>query len=180
MVLCQDHRPSPDWQDDADSTGDPGWLAALASPVAAMNFRPVDELVVTANQRLFDVEGRMFEKLVGQLYEERSRKGIGDFPLTARIEGYGDRGDTEIDLVAINGTDQIIRFGSCKRSADKLIADLSVFDGHIDRFLNEFPEYRNWQIERVSLAPVMTDNIRRQIMAQGRLAQDLHELTAGL
>lgn len=112
--------------------------------------------------------------------QEHVRQVSGDFPLTARIEGYWDRGDTEIDLVAINGTDQIIRFGSCKRSADKLIADLSVFDGHIDRFLNEFPEYRNWQIERVSLAPVIPDNIRRQMFAQGRLAQDLHELTAGL
>jgi AAA+ ATPase superfamily predicted ATPase len=66
------------------------WLAALASPVAALNFRPVDDLVTTANQRLFDVEGGTFEKLVGHLYEERSRKGLGDFPLTERIKGYWD------------------------------------------------------------------------------------------
>lgn len=156
------------------------WLAALASPVAALNFRPVDDLVVTANQRLFEVEGRMLEKLVGRLYEERSRKGIGDFPLTARIEGYWDRGDTEIDLVAINASDNIIRFGSCKRSADRLMADLSVLDGHIERFLKQYPEYRDWRIERMSLAPTIPDNIREQLVANGRIAQDLTELTLGL
>ena len=156
------------------------WLAALASPVAALNFRPVDDLVTTANQRLFDVEGGMFEKLVGQLYEERSRKGIGDFPLTERIKGYWDRGDTEIDLVALNGTDQIIRFGSCKRSPEKLISDMTVFDGHIERFLSQFPEYTTWRVERVSLAPDIPDNIREYITSQGRIVQDLHDLTLGL
>ncbi len=156
------------------------WLAALASPVAALNFRPADDLVTTANQRLFDVEGRMLEKLVGQLYQERSRKRIGDFPLTDRIEGYWDRGDTEIDLVAINGVDHIIRFGSCKRSADKLMADLSVLDGHVARFLHQYPEYRDWQIERVSVAPTIPNNIREQLVAAGRIAQDLNDLTSGL
>jgi hypothetical protein len=34
------------------------------------------------------VEGSAFEKLVGILYEERSRKGIGDYPLSDRINGY--------------------------------------------------------------------------------------------
>ncbi len=110
------------------------WLAALASPVAALNFRPVDELVADADQRLCDVEGNGLEKLAGTLYEERSRKGIGDFKLTRRIEGYWDRGGTEIDIVALNESDSIIRFGSCKRSADRLVEDIAVFDGHIQRF----------------------------------------------
>ena len=51
------------------------WLAALANPVSAIAFRPVDQLVLEADQRLREVEGRALEKLVGQLYEERSRKG---------------------------------------------------------------------------------------------------------
>jgi uncharacterized protein len=101
------------------------WLAALASPVAALNFRPVEALVTVADQRLFEVEGKAFEKLVGHLYEERSRKGIGDFPLSQRIRGFWDRGRTEIDLVALNETDKVIRFGSCKRSANQLTADVS-------------------------------------------------------
>jgi hypothetical protein len=156
------------------------WLAALANPVAALNFRPVDALVATADQRLFDVEGKAFEKLVGHLYEERSRKGIGDFPLTHRIKGYWDRGGTEIDLVALNETDQVIRFGSCKRSDDKLAADISTFDGHVERFLDQFPDFRSWRIERVSMAPSVPVEVRKHLEGQGRTVQDLADLTQGL
>ena len=41
------------------------WLAALASPVAALNFRPVEQLVADADARLHEVEGMAFEKLAG-------------------------------------------------------------------------------------------------------------------
>src|SRR5260370_13283689 len=54
------------------------WLAALAGPVAALNFRPVAQLVADAEERMHEVEGTALEKLVGVLYEERSRKGVGD------------------------------------------------------------------------------------------------------
>jgi len=84
-------------------------IAALAGIVGAVNFSPVDQLVADAGQRLRDAEGRAFEKLVGVLYEERSRKRIGDFPLSERTNGWWDRSDTEIDLVALNATDRIIR-----------------------------------------------------------------------
>jgi len=156
------------------------WLAALANPVAAINFRPVETLVSTADQRLFDVEGKAFEKLVGHLYEERSRKGIGDFPLTQRIKGYWDRGNTEIDLVALNETDRVIRFGSCKRSSDKLAADVSTFDGHVQRFLDQYSAYKSWRIERVSMAPSVPAKIRTHLEGQGRIVQDLADLMQGL
>ena len=155
------------------------WLAALASPVAAINFRPVDELVESASQRLFEIEGTAFEKLVGALYEERSRKGIGDFPLTERIKGYWDRSGTEIDLVALNAAAKVIRFGSCKRSAANLLAEIPVFDGNIERFLDQFAEYKAWTIERVSLAPEIPAEVRDELIARGRIAQDLADLTAG-
>jgi uncharacterized protein len=156
------------------------WLAALASPVAALNFRPVEELVADSDQRLCDVEGNGLERLVATLYEERSRKGVGDFKLTRRIEGYWDRGGTEIDLIALDESNSIIRFGSCKRSADKLIADIPVFDGHIQRFLDAFPAYDSWTIERVSIAPVVQADLRSEMQGRGRIVQDLGELTAGL
>ena len=38
------------------------------------------ELVDQADERLAEVEGHALEDLAGQLYEERSRRGIGDFP----------------------------------------------------------------------------------------------------
>jgi hypothetical protein len=156
------------------------WLAALASPVAALNFRPIDELVVDADQKLFEVEGRGLEKLVGLLYEERSRKGIGDFKLSHRIEGYWDRGGTEIDLVALDDSNSTIRLGSCKRTAEKLIPDISVFDGHVQRFLEAFPMYANWTIERVSIAPMINPEVRAELHARGRIAEDLVNLTDGL
>jgi hypothetical protein len=57
------------------------WLAALAGPVAAVDFRPVEQLVADADLRLRHVEGKAFENLVSVLYEERSRKSMGDFSL---------------------------------------------------------------------------------------------------
>jgi hypothetical protein len=156
------------------------WLAALAGPVAALNFRPVEQLVADADLRLREVEGMAFEKLVGVLYEERSRKGLGDFPLTDRVRGYWDRGDTEIDLVAINEAAGVIRFGSCKRSAGELIADLPVFDGHVERFLDQFPRYRDGRVEKVSLAPRVPEDVRRAMAERGRLVQDLNDLIADL
>ena len=108
--------------------------------------------------------------------KKRSRKGIGDFPLTQRIKGYWDRGGTEIDLVAFNDTDRVIRFGSCKRSADKLAADVATFDGHVQRFLDQFPAYQSWRIERVSMAPSVPAEIRTHLESQGRIVQDLADL----
>jgi hypothetical protein len=104
--------------------------------------------------------------------------GIGDFALTARIQGFWDRGDTEIDLVAISEGDRRIRFGSCKRTADRLVADLSVLDGHVARFLGAHREYATWTVEKVGIAPTIRPEVRARIQAAGHLAQDLGDLTA--
>ncbi|MBP8810876.1 MAG: hypothetical protein KBG48_24700 [Kofleriaceae bacterium] len=156
------------------------WLAALANPVQALNFAPVAGLIEQADDRLAVVEGQSLEKLVATLYEERSRKGLGDFALTARIQGFWDSSDTEIDLVAINEPQRRIRFGSCKRSADRLLADVPVFDGHVARFLAGHRQYAEWQIEKVSIAPTIPSDTRARLHAAGHLAQDLADLTAGL
>ena len=126
------------------------------------------------------MEGRAFEKLVGALYEERSRKQVGDFSLTQRIQGYWDGGRTEIDLVALDETNSVIRFGSCKRSAKKLASDMPVFDGHVERFLTQFPKYDTWTVQRVCLAPQIPDDLRKHFEAGGRIVEDLCDLTAGL
>src|SRR5262249_26088623 len=108
-----------------------------------------------------------------------SRKGIGDFPLTSRIQGYWDRSDTEIDLVALNETARVIRVGSCKRSANELLGDIPIFDGHVQRFLAQFPTYSSWRVERVCLAPRIPPDIRQSIESRGYVAQDLIDLTGG-
>jgi len=156
------------------------WLAALANPVSAIAFRPLDGLIDEADQRLADVEGAALEKLVGQLYEERSRKGIGDFPVTHRIQGFWDKADTEIDLVAVNETTRTIRFGSCKRSPNRLVADVNHFKGHVERFLEAMPKYQSWTTELAGISPVLDAEQRVILASHGIIPQDLADLTAGL
>jgi len=138
-------------------------------------------LVEEADQRLMTAEGHCLERLVEQLYEERSRLGIGDFPLTSPIKGWWDRrGDTEIDLVALDETSKRLRLGSCKRSELALIKDLARFDGHVSRFQNAFPHFSDWQVEKVAIAPSLTPEARQAIEAAGYLPQSLDDLTLGL
>ena len=156
------------------------WLAALANPVSAIAFRPVEQLVQEADERLREIEGLALEKLAGRLYEERSRKQVGDFPLTMQMNGYWDRGDTEIDLVAVNHDNKIIRFGSCKRSPERLVADINAFKSHVDRFLTTFPKYAGWKHEYVGIAPALSPDQRRVLKRHDMISQDLNDLTSDL
>lgn len=156
------------------------WLAALAVPVASTSFRPVELLLDQADARLADAEGHGLERLAAALYEERSRKGLGDFPLTFAVRGWWDRSDTEIDLVALDEDNQQIRLGSCKRSGDRLVRDLGRFDGHIERFVHALPRFRSWSLEKVAIAPTLDAEQRRACAKAGYLPQDLHDLTDGL
>ncbi|MBI5486269.1 MAG: ATP-binding protein [Deltaproteobacteria bacterium] len=156
------------------------WLAAISHAAAAVNFRPLDVLVADADSRLREAEGHGLERLVRQLYEERSRRRIGDFPLTAQVRGFWDRRDTEIDVVAIQEDTRTIRLGTCKRSGERLPSDLARFDGHVGRFLAAFPDYRDWSVQKVAIAPALDPETRRTIEGRGYLAQDLRDLTAGL
>jgi hypothetical protein len=156
------------------------WLAALANPVSAIAFRPLDELVEEADQRLAEVEGGSLEKLAGHIYEERSRKRIGDFPITHRVQGFWDKANTEIDLVAVNETTKTIRFGSCKRSASKLTSDVNNFKQHVARFLRAMPQYGAWTRQLVGIAPVLDAEQRAMLTHHDLIPQDLNDLTQGL
>ncbi len=156
------------------------WLAALANPVSAIAFRPLDELINEADQRLADVEGGALEKLVAQLYEERSRKGIGDFPITHRVQGFWDKANTEIDLVAVNEATETIRFGTCKRSPKKLLSDINNFKQHIERFLQRMPKYQGWAKQYVAIAPDLNTDQRAILTRHDFIPQDLTDLTQGL
>jgi AAA+ ATPase superfamily predicted ATPase len=156
------------------------WLAALANPVSAIAFRPLGELIAEADQRLHHVEGEALEKLAGQLYEERSRRGIGDFPITHRVQGFWDKPQTEIDLVAVNETEQRIRFGSCKRSPKKLLSDVGKLKQHVKRFLQAMPKYERWSTQYIGIAPALDAEQRTILAGHDVIPQDLVELTAGL
>jgi uncharacterized protein len=156
------------------------WLAALVNPVSAIAFRPLNDLIEEADQRLADVEGGALEKLAGRLYEERSRKGIGDFPMTRRVQGFWDKAGTEIDLVAVNESEQSIRFGSCKRSPRRLLADVNNFKQHVERFLQTMPKYQSWTQQYVGIAPVLDADQRAILTSHDIIPQDLNDLTLGL
>jgi hypothetical protein len=156
------------------------WLAALAKPVSAIAFRDVAEMVREADLRLENVEGGSLEKLARELYQERGRKKVGDFPLTDLVQGYWDKADTEIDLVALNEDEKVIRFGTCKRSPKKLVTDINNFKSHVQRFLTVMPKYERWTKELVGIAPRLDADQRKSLCANDLIPQDLNDLTKGL
>jgi AAA+ ATPase superfamily predicted ATPase len=156
------------------------WLSALQPSVSALAFRPVATLVAQADSRLADAEGHGFERLVAQLYAERSRRGIGDFEMTHRIEGYWDKRNTEIDLIALNSETKTIRFGTCKREPSRLRGEPTALLGHVARFQAEHPKYASWKTELVACAPRIDASQRASLTAQGVIVQDLQDLTRDL
>lgn len=156
------------------------WLSALQRPVSAVAFRPVDALIDQADQRLSEVEGYALEDLTGQLYEERSRLGIGDFPVSERIRGYWDRADVEIDLVAVNEEERRIRFGTCKRNPQRLPGETDALLRSAGRFLAAHPRFNNWRAEYVAVSPTITAEVRAVLAGRGVIAQSLSDLIQGL
>lgn len=156
------------------------WLSALQRPVSAVAFRPVDGLIAQADERLADVEGHALEDLAGQLYEERSRRGIGDFPLSERIRGYWDRADVEIDLVAVNEDERRIRFGTCKRNPERLPESVDGLLRSAARFLGAHPRFKAWRAEYVAIAPTIGDTVKTALAARDVVGEGLGDLTAGL
>lgn len=155
------------------------WLAALAPAVAAANFQPTERLVAQALARLEEVEGHGFERLVATLYEERSRRGLPGFSLSHKIDGYWDNQGTELDLVAVDEAQKRIRFGTCKRSPQKLLASLASTEGHIARFLGQLP-HPGYMVEKVAIAPSVPPGIMQQCRDKQWAVEDISSLTAGL
>ncbi len=89
-------------------------------------------------------------------------------------------GDTEIDLVAVNEDARVIRFGSCRRSPEKLVEGAGALDTHVERFLNAHRQYRDWTIEKIGIAPRVDAGVANRLDAHGHMAQDLDELLRAL
>lgn len=156
------------------------WLSALRRPVSAVAFRPVEGLIAQADEKLAEVEGYALEDLAGQLYEERSRLGIGTYPLSERIHGYWDRSDVEIDLVAVNEDERRIRFGSCKRNPDRLPASIDGLKACATRFLAAHRRFNNWSVDYVGIAPTIGSDIRAALAQHDVRAESLADLVEGL
>lgn len=156
------------------------WLAALQRPVSAMHFSPEETLVLQADQLLADAEGAALEEFAGRLYEENSRRGVGDFPLSERIQGYWDRAGVEIDLVAVSASTRTIRFGTCKRNPAKLPASVPRLKACADAFVRHHREYTGWVTEYCAIAPDIPDVIADELNREGVLCQPLSGLWKAL
>ncbi len=155
------------------------WLSSLSRAVQMARIQPVATAVQKADAGLKVQEGVAFEKMIRLLTQECSRKGLGDFALTEMVDGYwnkADASDIEIDLVALNGDDQVVRFGSCKRSARRHhAAALTGFSEHVARFLatKEGRRLTAWRVEKVLYAPVFSDQEKHEHAARGFACRDL-------
>ena len=155
------------------------WLAAIQRNVRLARIRPIDEAVAKADVSLLTHEGYAFEKLVRQITEECSRKGVGDFSLTQIVSGYwnkADGSDIEIDMVALDEDHRRIRFGSCKRSASAHdAASLDGFDANVARFLatKAGARYRDWTIEKALYTPAFSSNDRQAFGHRGLVCIDM-------
>lgn len=156
------------------------WLHALDQQVKAAHFRPLEKLIELSVERLCESEGAGLERLVATLYEERSRKRLPGFNLTHRVEGYWDRAGTEIDLVTVDDDSRTIRFGHCRRTADKLLPSVGKYEGHIQRFLAARQAYAGYRVEKVAIAPTIEPATAAELQRRGWLAQDLRALTQGM
>ncbi|WP_198033174.1 DUF234 domain-containing protein [Methylosinus sp. PW1] len=157
------------------------WLAAIQRNVRLARIRPIEETVAKADVSLQTHEGYAFEKLVRQITEECSRKGVGDFPLTELVAGYwnkADGSDIEIDMIALDETNRRIRFGSCKRSASAHDTQaLASFEEHVARFLatKTGAPYRDWRIEKAVYAPIFSSFEREALGRAGMLCVDMDD-----
>lgn len=157
------------------------WLHAIQRNVRLSRVRPIHEPVARAEEMLKGHEGHTFEKMVHQLTEEASSKGVGDFQLTDLVHGYWNKpngSDIEIDMVAVNEDREIIRFGSCKRSeAGHSEGAIKKFEKHVGRFLKskEGRRLTGWTVEMALYTAEFGHQRRRQFEAQNYVCLDLND-----
>jgi hypothetical protein len=157
------------------------WLGAIARNVDAARIQPIKGPLERADKSLATLEGIIFEKMIRQLIEESSRKGVGDFLLSDFVRGYWnkpDGSDIEIDIVAYNEDDKIVRFGSCKRNQSKHAAnELVNFEEHLSKFAKtkDGARFKDWAIQKALYSPRFDDDRREQLTTQGYLCYDLND-----
>lgn len=162
------------------------WLHGIARNVQMARVQPVALPVARASERLAVHEGFVFEKMIRLLTEECSRKGVDNFLLTELVRGYwnkADGSDIEIDLIALNDEDRIVRFGSCKRQASKHDGKaLAAFEGHLSRFraTKEGKRLTGWTEQRALYAPLFPPDQRQHLESLGYLCRDLPHFAAAL
>ena len=158
------------------------WLGVIGPACQAARIQPAAQVAERLASRLSTLEGHAFERLVGDAAEEASRAGRG-FAVTDRVRGYWNRPRTagasvQIDLIAWNDHDRVVRFGSCKRSsAQHDPHSLSAFRAHVERFVaSAGRRFASWRRELALFSPEFTPEQRAGLEADGWLCLDMLDL----
>ncbi len=157
------------------------WLAAIQPACQAARILPASEVAKRFLPRLRTMEGHAFERMMRAASEEASRTDDGDFPLTDRVRGFWNRPRSnpaamEIDLIAWNEEDRRVRFGSCKRTADRHDPkSLRAFSQHVSRFLSTSTgrRFAGWRQELALFSPRFSGEQRARLEAGDWLCRDL-------
>jgi len=164
------------------------WLAAIEPGVQAARVQPLVRALEIVATRLATHEEIVFERMVRKLMAEASRRGVGDFALTDIVTGYWNRPRDaarliEIDIVAVNETDRVVRFGSCKRSESKHNGEsVKKFEQHISDFLTTSTgrRFTGWTQQRALYSPRFSADKRSALTQNGYLCVDLPDFHAWL
>ena len=158
------------------------WLRVIEPARQAARIVPATRVAEVMVPRLGTLEGHAFERIVTEATEELSRRGTG-FAVTDRVSGYWNRprkadASVELDLVAWNQDDRVVRFGSCKRRATRHDARaLQRFRSHADTFLSSTGRrFAGWRQEFVLFAPEFQVDQRTRLEEKGWMCRDLRDI----
>ena len=162
------------------------WLRVIQRARQAARILPPARVAADLLMRLETLEGHALERIVREATEELSRTGRG-FAVTDRVRGYWNRprssdASVELDLVAWNRDDRVVRFGSCKRRGDKHSAQaLSRFRAHAETFVaSAGRRFAGWRREYVLYSPHFTEEQRTRLAAEDCICRDLSDLRRSL
>ena len=162
------------------------WLRVFQPAVQAARVTSAGRVAEGVVERLATLEGHSFERLVARGVEEISRSGRG-FALTNRVSGYWNRprradASIELDLVAWNDDERVVRFGSCKRRAARHHGrSLDRFRTHVERFLSSTGRrFAGWRQELVLYSPEFPGGERTRLEADGWTCRDLADMSRRL
>lgn len=150
------------------------WIFALKHPVQAQNFMPKKELIHQADEALEVLEGYALEEMTAQLIEELSRKGVSGFELNYRVQGFWDRMNREIDLIAVMKKE--VWFISCKRNPDKQLGCIDDLKSNAEYFTKTFSELAHLETKWVCVSPDFNKGNRKKIESTGAFALSIAEL----
>ena len=156
------------------------WLKVIQPACQAARIEPVSRVAERLTARLRTLEGFAFARMVREATEAASRAGV-DFPVSDRVKGYWDRPrrndvSIEIDIIAWNEEDRVVRFGSCERDAARHDPrSLETFRKQVDLFLesDSGSRFRRWRRELALYSVRFSSDQRADLEAGDYICHDM-------